>query len=270
MLTEFDLFRTTILALIQGLTEFLPISSSAHLILPSALFGWEDQGLAFDVTVHFGTLLAVLVYLRADIQSICRGMFLHIFKGLSSTDSTLGWYLLLATLPVIVAGFLFKDLVDSYLRQVSIIALTTILFGVLLWMADRNKAGSRSLKEIDLKTALLIGFSQILALIPGTSRSGVTMTAALFCNMEREAASRFSFLLSIPVIAAAALLLVLDLLEATAVNWVELAYGLLLSMFTALICIHYFLKFINRVGFLPFVVYRLVLGIVLFGLPRVY
>lgn len=260
---EFDLFRATILALIQGLTEFLPVSSSAHLILPSALLGWDDQGLAFDVAVHFGTLLAVMVYLRADIQAICRGMFLQIYKGQSSSHSTLGWYLLLATLPVIVAGFLFKNLVDSYLRQVSVIAITTLLFGILLWFADRKKSASRSLQEIDLKTVLVIGFSQILALIPGTSRSGVTMTAALFCNMDREAASRFSFLLSIPVIAGAAALLVVELLAATAVNWFELAYALVLSMVTAFVCIHYFLKFIAKVGFLPFVVYRLVLGVVL-------
>ncbi|HHX82220.1 MAG TPA: undecaprenyl-diphosphate phosphatase [Pseudomonadaceae bacterium] len=260
---EFDLLRATILALIQGLTEFLPISSSAHLLLPSILLGWEDQGLAFDVAVHFGTLLAVIGYFRHDIMAILRGMIAQAVAGQASAEARLGWSLAIATVPVIIAGFLLKDVVDQYLRDMRVVAATTIVFGLLLWVADRKRATISNVQQIGWRSAVVIGLAQILALVPGTSRSGITTTAALFCGLDREAASRFSFLLSIPVIAGAALFLLVDLLQSTGVNWGELAYALLLSMLTAWGCIHYFLKFIARVGFLPFVVYRVALGLAL-------
>ena len=265
---EFDLLRATILALIQGLTEFLPISSSAHLLLPSILLGWEDQGLAFDVAVHLGTLFAVIGYFRRDIAAILSGMFAQAVKGQHSPEARLGWSLALATVPVIIAGFLLKDVVDQYLRDMRVVAATTIIFGLLLWVADRkqasiSQASISQVQQTGWRSALLIGLAQILALVPGTSRSGVTTTAALFCGLDRETASRFSFLLSIPVIAGAALLLLVDLLQSTGVNWGELAYAALLSMLTAWGCIHYFLKFIARIGFFPFVVYRVALGLVL-------
>lgn len=260
---SFDLLRVTFLAVLQGLTEFLPISSSAHLILPAALFGWEDQGLAFDIAVHLGTLLAVLVYFRQDLLAIATAMLIQLKSGSVSQDSRLGWMLVLATLPVLAAGLLLQDLVETQLRSVAVITAATLLFGLLLWLADLRGTGTRKLPQLDWKGALLIGLAQVLALIPGTSRSGITMTAALFCHLEREAASRFSFLLSIPVIAGAALMLIFDLLEAPAVNWTELAYALLVAAVTAYACIHCFLKLIASLGFLPFVLYRLVLGCVL-------
>jgi undecaprenyl-diphosphatase len=259
-MTDFDFIRATVLALIQGLTEFLPVSSSAHLILPSVLLGWEDQGLAFDVAVHLGTLLAVVVFFRRDLYAISAGCMHHLATGQASDNSKLGWYLLLATLPVVIAGFILKDVVDNYMRDARIFGVTTIIFGLLLWVADRKKGATRSLQQLDLRTALIIGFSQMLALIPGVSRSGITTTAALMCNLDRDAATRFSFLLAIPVIAGAALLLLMDLLQAESVNWYELGYALVLSMLTAFACIHYFLRFISRIGFLPFVIYRMILG----------
>ena len=262
MLDSFDVLRATILALVQGLTEFLPISSSAHLILPSALFGWEDQGLAFDVAVHLGTLSAVVLYFYRDLLDIARGCLAHLFRREASAASRLGWQLVAATVPVIIAGFLMKDVVDEYLRQTSVIAVATIVFGVLLFWADRT-AGKGSIGAISWKTALIVGLAQVLALIPGTSRSGITMTAGLFCGLDRQSSSRFSFLLSIPVIAGAALLLVLDLLQQDVVNWAELLYGTVLAGITAFICVHFFLRAINAMGFLPFVIYRLVLGITL-------
>lgn len=260
---DFDLVRATVLALLQGFTEFLPISSSAHLILPAAVFGWEDQGLAFDVAVHLGTLLAVLLYFRREVQAIAVGMLSQLRGGAASDESRLGWQLVLATLPVVVAGLLLKDVVDQYLREIWILTATTLVFGLLLWIADRRSGGQLALRGMPWRTALLIGLAQVLSLVPGTSRSGITMTAALLCGMDRESASRFSFLLSIPVIAGASLLLLLDLLQAAAVNWGELLYGMLLSLLTALACIHWFLGLIARVGFLPFVLYRLLLGSVL-------
>lgn len=260
---DFDFLRATVLALLQGLTEFLPVSSSAHLILPSALFGWEDQGLAFDVAVHLGTLCAVLLYFRRDVSAIAVGMFAQLRGGAASDDSRLGWALLLATIPVVLAGALLKDVVDQHLRAMWILTATTLLFGLLLWVADSRHVGRLGLRGMSMRVALVIGLAQVLALIPGTSRSGITMTAALFCGMERDAASRFSFLLSIPVIAGASVLLLLDLLQASTVNWAELSYALVLAMVTALACIHWFLALISRVGFLPFVIYRLLLGLVL-------
>ena len=260
---EFDLLRATFLALIQGLTEFLPISSSAHLLLPSLVLGWEDQGLAFDVAVHLGTLLAVVTYFLKDLLGIAGGMVQQVMGKGSSAQARLGWYLVLATLPVILAGFLLKDFVDAHLRDVRVVVVTTIVFGLLLWLADWRHARTHTHHEAGWRSALLIGLAQVLALIPGTSRSGVTMTVALFCGMDREAASRFSFLLSIPVIAGAALLLFVELLQGEAVIWSELAYAMALSMVTAWTCIHFFLRFIARIGFLPFVLYRLVLGALL-------
>ncbi len=261
---SFDVIRVTFLALIQGLTEFLPISSSAHLILPSALLGWEDQGLAFDVAVHLGTLSAVVLYFRKDIFSIAAGCLRQVFRGEPSAEGMLGWQIIVATIPVVIIGFLAKDYVDVYLRQTVVIATTTVFFALLLLWTDRQSTASMRLADMGWKTVLIIGAAQVLALVPGTSRSGITMTAALFCHLDRESASRFSFLLSIPVIAGAALLLVLDLLEAEAVNWPELVYGMVLAGLVAFACIHYFLKAIARIGFLPFVIYRLLLGLVLF------
>lgn len=260
----FDVLQVTFLALIQGLTEFLPISSSAHLILPSAIFAWPDQGLAFDVAVHFGTLTAVILFFRQDISLIFMAWCRNVSGGTMTDNSRLGWMIIVATIPVVVAGLLLKDLVDQYLRSAFVIACTTIIFGLLLLYSDFKSNKTIQLKQMGWKACMLIAFSQVIALIPGTSRSGITMTAALLCNLDRESASRFSFLLSIPAISGAALLLSLDLLELPEVNWFELFYAMVLAAVTAYLCIHYFLKSITSLGFMPFVLYRLALGAVLF------
>lgn len=262
-MAEFDLVRATVLALLQGFTEFLPVSSSAHLILPAALLGWEDQGLAFDVAVHLGTLFAVILYFREDLLAIARGMLLQLTQGKASDDSRLGWQLAVATFPVVIAGLLLKDVVETSLREVWVLTASTLVFGLLLWVADRKPSAGGSVLALSWRSAAIIGFAQVLALIPGTSRSGITTTAALFCGLDRASASRFSFLLSIPVIAGAALLLILDLLQQTQVNWGGLLYALVVAMLTAFACIHWFLGIITRIGFLPFVIYRLLLGLVL-------
>lgn len=252
------------MAIIQGLTEFLPISSSAHLIFPSELLGWEDQGLAFDVAVHFGSLLAVILYFRLDIYRILHAWVLHVIRRQDSNDARLGWMIILATLPLIIAGLFLKDAADSYFRSTTVIASTTIGFALLLWIADKTSKTGKGLNNLSWQAFLMIGSMQVLALIPGTSRSGVTMTAGLFCKLNRKDCARLSFLLSIPAIAGAALLLLLDLLQESSVSWLELIYGLLLSAIVAYFCIHYFLKLVTGLGFLPFVIYRLVLGTVLF------
>jgi undecaprenyl-diphosphatase len=260
-----DFFQVTILAVLQGATEFLPISSSGHLILPSLLFAWNDQGLTFDVAVHVGTLFAVLIYFRDDLQRLVFALTLSIFQRKHSEDSKLAWMLLAATIPAGLCGLLFASQVEQYGRSLILIGTTSIGFGLLLFVSDRRGSKQLTLADMNWKTALLIGFSQILALIPGTSRSGVTMTAALFCNLDRAAAARFSFLLAIPIITASGLLRGIQLLQADteSVEWLVLLYAIFISAVVAYLCIHYFLQLIERFGFLPFVVYRVLLGIAL-------
>lgn len=252
-----------LLAVVQGLTEFLPISSSGHLILAPYLFGFGDQGLAFDVAVHLGSLAAVLVYFRRDVGRIAAAWLLALLPGhAQSADSRLGWAVIVGTVPVVIAGLLLKSLVEGELRAPWVIALTTVLFGLLLGWSDLRARREREIHELGLRDALLIGCSQVLALIPGTSRSGITMTTGLWLGFTRESAARFSFLLSIPTILASSALVTLDLVEAAApVDWSSLGLGVLLSGVAAYLAIAVFLRFIERIGMWPFVIYRLFLGV---------
>ncbi|OUS24946.1 undecaprenyl-diphosphatase [Gammaproteobacteria bacterium 45_16_T64] len=256
-----DWFQAVFLAIVQGLTEFLPVSSSAHLILPSQLFGWPDQGIAFDVAVHLGTLIAVVAYFRRDVISITRGSLSAVVERKTNESALLGLAVVVATVPAVVVGGLFHDFIGEELRTSAVIACTTIIFGVLLWVADAK--GSRLLKqhEMTLKFALLIGCAQAVALIPGTSRSGITITAALFIGFDRMSSARFSMLLSIPLILAAGLLETIKLLQVEgAVWWDMILLGTAVSGLSAYLCIHYFLQLLERIGMLPFVIYRLFLG----------
>lgn len=256
-----DTLQIVILALIQGITEFLPISSSAHLILPAQLFGWQDQGLAFDIAVHVGSLSAVVLYFRDDLAGyLASGWNVVARQRIDERAEELGM-LALATLPIVVCGFLAKDWVEDELRSVPVIAAATIGFGLLLAVADRRHT-DRS--DVTWRDALFIGAMQVLALIPGTSRSGITITAALLLGLSRTRAARFSFLLSIPTIAGAGLLAALDLVEAqTGMDWAVLATGAALSGLAAYACISAFIALVERTGMMPYVVYRIVLGIVL-------
>ncbi|MEX0962540.1 MAG: undecaprenyl-diphosphate phosphatase [Pseudohongiellaceae bacterium] len=262
---ELDFVQVTFLAVLQGATEFLPISSSGHLILPSLLFSWNDQGLTFDVAVHIGTLIAVVLYFAKDLQRLVHAAINSVVKKERSADSRLAWMLVVATIPAGLSGLLFSSQIEHYGRSLLLIGASSIVFGLLLLLSDRSGSKQRSLADIDWKTVLIIGCSQVLALIPGTSRSGVTMTAALFCNLDRAAAARFSFLLSIPIIAASGLLRGVELLQSqtASVQWLMLLYAILISSLVAFLCIHYFLRLIERVGFVPFVIYRVLLGTVL-------
>ena len=260
-----DFFQVTILAVLQGATEFLPVSSSGHLILPSLLFAWNDQGLTFDVAVHVGTLFAVLIYFRDDLQRLVLALILSVFQRKHSEDSKFACMLLAATIPAGLSGLLLASQIEQYGRSLILIGVTSIGFGLLLFVSDRFGSKQRTLADMNWKTALLIGFSQVLALIPGTSRSGVTMTAALFCNLDRAATARFSFLLAIPIITASGLLRGIQLLQADteSVEWFVLLYAIFISAVVAYLCIRYFLQLIERFGFLPFVIYRVLLGIAL-------
>ncbi|MBF5057064.1 bacitracin resistance protein BacA/undecaprenol kinase [Alcanivorax sp. 521-1] len=260
-----DNIQALILALIQGLTEFLPISSSAHLILPSQVLGWPDQGLAFDVAVHLGTLLAVVVYYRRDLWGMTRGAGQGLVERRMNPDLRLGLLVVLATIPAVAAGFLLKDLIENELRSAAVIAATTVVFGVALWLADVLGARRRGVDQVGVGSALLIGLAQAVALIPGTSRSGITITAALALGFRREDAARFSFLMSVPVILGAGLLKTKDLIDSQqAVDWAHMALGVAASAITAYLTIVFFLRLLDRLGMLPFMVYRLLLGAILF------
>ena len=254
-----DILQAIWLAVIQGFTEFLPISSSAHLILPSQILGWPDQGLAFDVAVHVGSFVAVVMYFRHDIQQLVRAWFKSL-RGPQTPESNLAWYIVVATVPAGITGLIFGGFIEIHLRSLAVIATTTILFGLLLGWADLKCRGDKTIYQLSWKTALLVGAAQALALIPGTSRSGITMTAALMLGFDRISAARFSFLLAIPIISLSGGYKGLELMGQTSVPWFEIIIGTALSCVTAYICIHSFLRFVERVGMLPFVIYRLLLG----------
>lgn len=260
-----DLLHIILLSLIQGLTEFLPVSSSAHLLLPMELLGWEDQGLAFDVAVHFGTLIAVMLYFRSDIKTLLCAWWMSIRRRSLTVESTLAWWIILATLPSILAGLLFADVISATLRTAQVIAVTTVVFALLLAWADYKPKQLIDERALTWRQALMIGCAQAIALIPGTSRSGITMTAGLMLGMTRVAAARFSFLLSIPLILAAATYMSAKGFKAdVAFDGTAIVLGVCFSFISAFACIHMFLKVIQKIGMMPFVIYRLCLGALLF------
>ncbi|MFL2706065.1 MAG: undecaprenyl-diphosphate phosphatase [Gammaproteobacteria bacterium] len=252
-----DNLQLILLSIIQGLTEFLPVSSSAHLVLLSELLNREDQGTAFDVGIHFGTLIAAIIYFRSEIKEMLNAL---LTKQLSSQDNKLSLNLFIAVLPILFIGFLVRDHVDILLRNSEVIAYATILFGLLLFMAQK-KAQEKELFSLSPFQAFIIGIFQCFALIPGTSRSGITITAALFMGLSPTAASKFSFLLAIPTIGTIALA---ELVRVSFIdlshNFIELFAALLISFLVAYFTIDMFLKLINRIGFTPFVIYRILLG----------
>jgi len=259
-----DIIQAIALALLQGLTEFLPISSSAHLILLPVLFGWEDQGLAFDVAVHVGTLTAVVAFYRKDLVKIITAWSRSVVGKGMTDDARLAWYVVLGTIPVGLVGIALPDVVETVFRSPLVIAAATIVFAFLLWFAEKRAKEVRS--TITLLDAVIIGLFQAIALIPGTSRSGITITAGLMTGLRREHAARFSFLLSIPVIALAGMVKGLELYKtAEPVQWDLILIGACLSAVVAYLVIGLFLKLLDKVGMMPFVYYRLLLGVFLFA-----
>jgi undecaprenyl-diphosphatase len=259
-----DWLQIVTLALVQGITEFLPVSSSAHLILPAQLLGWEDQGLAFDIAVHVGSLAAVVAYFRRDLAGYAASAWQVTTRHHLDDRARELLRLAAATAPIVAAGFLFKDVVETELRSIAVLGTATIVFGLLLAYADTRR-GDREV--IGWRDALVIGAMQVLALVPGTSRSGITITAALLLGISRTGAARFSFLLSIPTIGGAGLLATVDLLrQGEPAPWGVLAAGALLSGVAAYLCIRTFIALVERTGLMPYVVYRVVLGTVLLWL----
>ncbi|NKI35392.1 undecaprenyl-diphosphate phosphatase [Wenzhouxiangella sp. XN79A] len=253
-------FQLIVLALIQGVSEFLPVSSSAHLALVAPLTGWADQGLAFDAAVHAGTLVAVMLHLRPELTGLLRDGL----PGRDPVQRVLLIGLVIATLPALLVGAFAADWIEAWLRSPLLIAVTTIVFGLLLGAADRWGRGARPVESVGWRSALLIGLAQTLALIPGTSRSGVTITAGLALGLAREAAARYSFLLSIPIIAAAGSWgFVRGLRDGGSFELAQFALAAAVSGLFAWLTIAAFLAWLRRAGMLPFVVYRLILGIAL-------
>lgn len=255
------------LSFIQGFTEFLPISSSAHLVLIREFFGWDESGsLAFDVALHVGTLAAILFYFRARLVGLISDFFASIFRQKMVGESRLVWAVGLATIPVGLAGLFAAKQIEAYARSWEVIAASSVLFGVLLFVADR-RLGKLGLGQMSIKLALIIGLAQALALIPGVSRSGITMTAALFLGFTRTASAEFSFLLSIPVIVLAGGLECAKMLkshEILSFNLTDAVLGAALSFVFAYACVKLFMAIISRLSMLPFAIYRILLGIFLF------
>ncbi len=257
-----EIIQIITLAIIQGLTEFLPISSSGHLVLAPLLTGWPDQGLAFDVATHVGTLTAVLAYFYRDLISMSHSGIASLFGSKLDQDGKMLYMLILATIPVGLAGLLFSGFIENNLRTILIIGLASIGFGLLLYLADIRGSKHKDTSSINFKDALYIGLAQVFALIPGTSRSSITMTVGLMLGFSRQASARFSFLLSIPVILLAGLHEGYKLATAeVAVDWLQILLAAVISAIVAFLTIHFFLKLIDKVGMLPFVIYRVLLGL---------
>ena len=261
------LFHIIILALIQGLTEFLPVSSSGHLVIAHEIIGGHEsskwaQDLLFDVAVHIGTLFAVVLYFWRDIISILRGIFTR-----GQRDYTLMLNIIMGSIPVIIAGLILSIIEPHWLRAAEVVAATTIIFGIILWWADVKYTTEKTVETLSLKGALMIGLAQILALIPGTSRSGITMTAGRMLRLSRVEAARFSMLLGIVAISGAGALSSLDLLKVDNLNiGSDLALAIGLSFVSGYCAIALMMSFLKRASFKVFALYRIALGIGLFAL----
>lgn len=261
------MIQAIVLAFVQGVTEFLPISSTAHLILVPYFTAWPDQGLSFDVALNTATWLAVVIFFRKDAVALVRGFLRSIVDRsiVGNHDGALAWMIVVATIPVAVAGFLAHDFVAFRLRTIEVIGFSSLLWGLVLWLADR-RPGVMDVARIRWPEAIFIGLAQAIALIPGTSRSGITMTAGLFAGLSRTAAARFSFLLAIVVGALAGGKEGVEMVKAgVSTPWAAVIVGGVVAFVSAYLAIHYFLKFISRASMTPFVVYRVLLGVALLG-----
>ncbi len=259
-----NILHAIVLGIVQGVTEFLPVSSSAHLILFPKLLGWPDQGLAFDVAVHLGTLLSVIYYFRHDLKLMCHDWWRSITQRKNTPNSRLAWAIGFGTIPVGLAGLVLHDFIAHNMRATWIIAATTIGFGLILGFANAIGKQKRDEHKLTWQDVLIIGCAQAIALIPGVSRSGITLTAGLFVGLKRGAAARFSFLLSIPVILLAGAVEIQQIMSHhTKVDYPSLAIGFLVAAVSGYLCIKYFLQLLERFGVMPFVYYRLALGIFL-------
>ncbi|MEU8628929.1 undecaprenyl-diphosphate phosphatase [Streptomyces sp. NPDC048669] len=272
-------FESFVLGLVQGLTEFLPISSSAHLRLTAAFAGWHDPGAAFTAITQIGTEAAVLIYFRKDIVRIVGAWFKSLTDRSmrSDHDAQMGWLVIVGSIPIGVLGLTFKDQIEGPFRDLRLIATTLIVMGIVLGIADRMAARDesggkhrairerKSLKELGIKDGLIFGFCQAMALIPGVSRSGATISGGLLMGYTREAAARYSFLLAVPAVLASGVFELKDAGEGH-VAWGPTIFATFIAFGVGYVVIAWFMKFITTKSFMPFVIYRILLGLVLFAL----
>lgn len=253
-----------VLAVVQGLTEILPVSSSGHLVLVPNVMEWKDQGLVFDVAVHFGTLVAVCLYFRDDVVRIVQGAFRFLGGDTTSRESRLALCIGLGTIPAAIAGLLFAGWIAENLRDPRVVVVTLSGYAVLLALADWFGKRRREMADVGIADALLIGTAQALALIPGTSRSGVTITAGMALGLKRHEAARFSFLLSVPVILLATIYEMAQVvMEGVTAAFGTLALGALISCVVAYLTVGFFMRVINAIGLVPFAIYRILLAAVI-------
>ena len=256
--------QVIVLAVVQGLTEFLPISSSGHLVLVPYLVNWTDQGLAFDVAVHAGSLVAVCVFFRGDISGLLRGGVQLLGSDRHLPQANMALAIGLGTIPAAVAGLLFASWIEANLRDPVVVMYTLSGYGVLMALADRFGRRERVIADVRIGDAIIIGCAQALSLVPGTSRSGVTITAGRVLGFGRQDAARFSFLLSAPVILLAMLFKLIELITSDGdVPWGQLGLGAVVSAIVAYLSIEFFMRFVSRIGLAPFAIYRLALAAVI-------
>ncbi len=258
--------QIVVLAIVQGITEFLPISSSGHLILVPALMHWKDQGLIVDVMVHMGSFLAVVVYFWRDIVQLTIGG-LELLRGRMSPRARMALYIIIATIPAVIFGLIVKKTgFEEHVRGPLIVAINAVLFGIVMFIADQYSRQGRRMEDLSLLQALLIGVAQAIAIIPGTSRSGITMAAGRFLELTRAEAARFSFLVGVPAIAGAGVLVLGEAIsKGEAISTDALLTGAL-TFFVALGAIAFLMRVITRIGLVPFVIYRFILAAILFYL----
>jgi undecaprenyl-diphosphatase len=257
--------QAIILGISQGLTEFLPISSTAHTLIVSRLLGWPDPGAAFTAVTQVGTELAVVIYFRNDIARILKAWFASLTKAdqRSNPDAKMGWYVIIGTIPIGIAGLAFKSSIETTARNLWLVAGSLIVMGILLGLADRYARHTKSEVDINTKNAILFGLGQALALIPGVSRSGATITAGLAMGFKRDVAARYSFLLAIPAVFASAALTAGDIATDDFVNWPATIVATVVAFVVGYFVIAGLMKYLQTRTFLPFVIYRIGLGTLL-------
>lgn len=263
------MLQTVVLALLQSVTEFLPVSSSGHLILVPRLFHWPDQGMAMDIALHVGTLFSVLIYFHQDVVELVKSCGDAVKRNFNSTRVRFALKLGIACVPVFIIGFFCHSYIETHFRNVRLIASTAIVFGILLYLADKKNKNDKTIEEMSFKDAFFIGFAQVLALIPGVSRSGITMTMARFLGIRREEAARFSMLLAIPTIGAAGCLGAFEILTEPAGTNPEgglVILGILISFAGGVAAIGFLMRWLKTSSFAVFAVYRILLGGLLFYL----
>lgn len=259
----FDLLKAVVLGTLQGLTEFLPISSSAHLRIFPELFGWGDPGAAFTAVIQIGTELAVLIYFRHDIWRIGKAWALSLFKPewRGHLDARMGWFIIIGSLPIVVLGVLLKDVIERDFRNLWIIGTTLVVLGIILGVADRVGRNTKLIRQIDLRDAVLMGLAQAMALIPGVSRSGATISMGRFLGYEREAATRYAFLLAIPAVVGAGLFELKEIPHGdNSYGWAPTIVATVVSFLVGYAAIAWLLRYVSTNSYTPFVVYRVLLG----------